>query len=144
MSKINHFLEACEDNRISEVLSFIDESPDIVFQKNDKGWTGLIVSCFHNHYELAKILVENGAEINATNNKGTSVLMYAKTPVMKDNRCGYDLLSFLLDSGADINHEDNFNKTILDYCMENNAFELSNWLINKGAKNSKLFKNKIK
>lgn len=143
MSDFKGFLDACIANNLNEVSAFVDEYPEIIHQKNQKGWTGLIVSCFHNHLSIAQFLIEKGAEVNETNLKGTSVLMYAKTPVMNGS-AGYELLSFLLESGAHINHKDNLNKTILDYCMENDALELSNWLINKGAKNSKLFKNQIK
>lgn len=47
--------------------------------RNKQGWNILLVGCFNEHLPLVKHLVGNGFDINATNYKGTTALMYAKS-----------------------------------------------------------------
>ncbi len=135
------FFTACAEGRLHEVKEVIKTGKINIDERSPEGWTGLIISCFNAHKEIVEFLIDHKADVNATNAKGTSVFMYAKTPVQKNPR-KTEILELLLDNGAEINHLDSFNKTVLDYVMENGAPELGNWLISNGAKHAKdLFKN---
>ena len=77
------FHDACENGCISIVKKFVEQSRYPIDAVSTEGWTGLIMACFNQNNEVAKFLIENGANVNATNQKGTTVFMYAKTPVQK-------------------------------------------------------------
>ncbi len=124
------FWEACVDGdlgRVRELAPRLDEI-DI---RHPRGWTGLIMACRHGHPEVARYLVEQGADIHATNAKGTTVFMYAKTPVMESGKT--EILDWLLELGADINAVDVFGKTVLDYVPDSEHPDLHRFLVARGA-----------
>ena len=133
---VEAFHRACEVGAFEVVKRFVDQGvyPLDVISKG--GWTGLIIACFNQNHREAKFLVENGANVNATNKNGTTVFMYAKTPIQSVPN-NTELLSYLLCHGAKINALDKRNKTVLDYVVENGADELAKWLVQNGAKRSK-------
>lgn len=50
----------------------------IINDRDEHGWTPLIVATYYNNKEMVEWLVENGADIYTVNNNGTNLLMYAK------------------------------------------------------------------
>ena len=58
-------------------------------------------------FESAKILIENGADINARDFNQATPLMYATV------RNSHKVIKLLIDSGADINSKDNDGTTVL-------------------------------
>jgi ankyrin repeat protein len=109
------FLKACSNGDKEDVESFIPyiESIDI---RTKEGWTGLILACHGKHYAVAKTLIANGADVNASNSKGTTVFMYAKTPIIESGEI--DFLDYLIAKGANPNAIDSFGKTALDYVSD--------------------------
>ena len=63
---------------------------------NEKGDTLLMLSCYHGHYDVAKFLLENGADPNRVNDRGQSIIAGA---VFKKEETIVDLL---LEWGADV------------------------------------------
>jgi ankyrin repeat protein len=59
------------------------------------GWTPLMKAIYRNNFEIAKILVENGANVNAKNTSGYSVLYIGE----KLNRQS-EILQLLVSAGA--------------------------------------------
>ena len=53
-----------------EFISFIN-------QKNQSGFTPLHYACYNGYMKLIKLLVNNGADINTTNNNGLNILHMA-------------------------------------------------------------------
>ncbi|RIV72558.1 ankyrin repeat domain-containing protein [Flagellimonas aequoris] len=133
--KMNHdiaFWKACERGDQQTIVRVLPQIKHVDIA-NEKGWTGLIMAVFNEHYQVAKFLVANGANVNATNLKGTTVFMYAKTPVLvsRDTK----ILDWLLNMGANINAKDKkASLTVLDYVKQQNALWLEKWLRQKGAK----------
>ncbi len=125
------FFDACEKGNIEEVTSLIPLISNIDIQTKE-GWTGLVKAVFNAHFELAKLLVAHGANVNATNHKGTTVFMYAKTPVFASKNT--EILSWLIDQGADLNATEYRSLTVLDYVKKEGATWLEDWLIERGAK----------
>lgn len=136
MNLSTQYLEACKIGDLKKVKEIIAFNPLLINHKSPEGWTGLIISCFNEHLKIAEFLIDNGADVNAVNHNGTSVFMYAKSPIQKKQN-DTAILELLLKYGANINHLDIFDKTVLDYVKENQAFNLAKWLISKGAKLSK-------
>ena len=133
MTLPEQFFNACKSGNLPDVKRICETKRLHIDVVSPEGWTGLIMSCFNQHVDVINYLIENKANVNATNKKGTSVFMYAKTPVL-EQRCKPDILELLLNNGANINHLDCHNKSVLDYVNEKKDIELANWLISKTAK----------
>lgn len=85
-----------------------------VNDRNEHGWSPIIIAAYHGNFEVVDFLLENGADINDTNNNGTSVLMYAKDFCIKNRDTR--LLDDLIFNGADLEHRDFSGKRLNDYC----------------------------
>ena len=140
MNILEDFFSYCAQGNFEKVKQIIQNETFNINIKNRNGWTGLIIACFNSHIEIAVFLISNGANVNAVNGKGTSVFMYAKTPVLQNFK-GINILNLLIHNGANINHLDKFSKSVLDYVYELKNEELSKWLISKGAKYSREINN---
>lgn len=94
--KFAEILEACKTGD----LAYLKSVPNIkkyLEQKNDKGWTPLIVATYNNQIEVVDYLRILGADVHVKNYNGTNLLMYAKntylnhddtTLLEKVYRCG--------------------------------------------------------
>jgi methionyl-tRNA formyltransferase len=93
--------------------------------KTKEGWTALMIAAFNGAFECLELLINYGANINATNYNYTTALMYAKTNYLNTNnkKC----LNKLIDSGANLHTKDIFGKTLLDWVKEEST-ELYNYL----------------
>lgn len=80
---------------------------------------------------IIKLLINNGADINAVNNKGESALYIA----IENNQI--EAAKALIKNGADINLEMPDGTTILTKAIEKKQDELVNLLISQGAKTKK-------
>lgn len=84
-----------------------------VNDRNEKGWSPIIVAAYHGRLDIVMFLLQCGADINDTNYKGTTLLMYAKDYALKSGDAS--IVKFLLASGADRNLRDFAGKTIYQY-----------------------------
>jgi ankyrin repeat protein len=114
--------ECCEKNNSEGLKNSLNTITDINEKEPENGWSLLSVSAFHHSIECVKLLLDNNANINSISNKGTSVLMYAKTKVFENRN--FDFLNYLIERGADVNIKDNFGKDILDYVKEKEDEEM--------------------
>lgn len=123
--KIERLLCLCKEGNIEIITQEFGELGNLEC-KNKNGWTPLIVAAFHNNYELCRLLIEKGADVNAVNSKGTSVLMFSKSSAIKSGNL--IIMDLLIASGANIDHQDNFGKDIFHYLREMENFELIDYL----------------
>jgi len=72
--------------------------------------TALHLAALKGHLESVKLLVENGAEIDATDTFSNTPLHYAS-----ENAHG-DVVAFLLESGAHVNVRNHVGMNCLDVC----------------------------
>ncbi|WOE41346.1 formyltransferase family protein [Acinetobacter chinensis] len=87
--------------------------------KNEKGWSPIIVAAYHGRKDIIDFLIENGADINDRNYRGTTVLMYAKDySIVNDDST---IFRYLMSLGADANLKDWSGKKILDYITNKQA-----------------------
>jgi ankyrin repeat protein len=96
--------------------------------------TPLWRAIYHSDFDIIKMLIENGANVNYINSNGNSPLEYA---VKHQNTI---LSSILIKAGAkiDIYNKDKHGNTILHYAVKNIKFKniVSEWIIKGGNINS--------
>lgn len=108
-------LECCKIDDVdsaSKIVPYIDD----INQKDYHGWTPLIVAAYNNAKRVAEMLLANGADVNAQNYKGTSVLMYAKDGALMSGDKG--IIDVVFKAGADIDIIDENGKSVMDYVID--------------------------
>lgn len=82
--------------------------------RSPKGRTALMVACaYWCGVDMVKLLVENGADVNAVSQDGTTALMLAAQSEK------LDVVNYLLEHGADANKKNAAGKTALDLATAN-------------------------
>lgn len=83
-------------------------------------------------YEEAALLLANGADINAQDNRGLTPLHYL---ALDDHKRDKDMIDLLLTHGADINAKSKVGATLLRYVMMRGGSKKKvELLISRGAK----------
>lgn len=71
----------------------------------------LKLAVFHNQFEMTKLLISRGADVNKISDHGRNILFTAV------NRCHFNIIGLLISHGIDYNHKDYFGDTIFDYML---------------------------
>ncbi|CAL1544551.1 unnamed protein product [Lymnaea stagnalis] len=92
-------LHIAAEKGLTEILDWLLVKGKADLESKDlNGFTPLMRSAFHNHSQIAQLLVDNGVDVNVANSAGnTAVHIYA------DNK-GIDCLKIILKHGADVNY----------------------------------------
>jgi len=120
---------------------------------NAFGSTPLIIASRKNRREIAKVLIEAGADVNlsdcsqrddifdAATNGETSPIpagINGETPLIEASRYGHvEMVSLLLNADADINGRDTFNQTALMIASMFGQIEVVKLLLTSGARVNK-------
>lgn len=116
--KFEDLCEACrqgELNRVKEINSF---NVKIINEKDEHGWSPLMIATYYNQASVVKYLITVGADIHAKNRNGTNLLMYAKEAYKHsgDNT----LFKLYLKLGLSIKTEDYKGRNLKSYIDEEN------------------------
>lgn len=111
----NQLFAACETGDSMQAEAVLEAHPQLLEARSPEGWTPLIVAAHHHCAEAVEVLLNRGADPNATGKKGTTVLMYAKTKLLDTSEPDCSILQVLIDAGADPGRMDMFGRTVLDY-----------------------------
>lgn len=150
-------LESLSQNSAKIMQMIIDKVDKKLINDSLEGKTPLIIAVGNSYIDTAKILIENGANINAVDIEGWSALSYAvnngdieiakllltnkakikgelllaiKSPIVESR---INIMKLLIENGANINYtdEDGFNP--LNIAIESGDMELTKFLITNGA-----------
>ena len=155
------FILAIKENDIFFVEKYIKLGIDINLKETDTDLTPLHFAVMENKNEIAKILINNGSNINTYNNKGQTPLSAAsqhgnlsivklllknnaKTNIkMADGRIAifgavenkhFEIVKMLVQAGSPIKWTDKNGFTLLDLAIKNNQIEMINFLKLKSLK----------
>ena len=106
------FHTCCRQGDTDSVLALLENCPSLLEVRTKEGWTPLILAAFAQHGELVEVLLERGANPNATGLKGTTALMYAKTALLDEENPDTAILDSLIKAGADPMRCDMHGKTV--------------------------------
>lgn len=118
-------IAACKKNDSHTASTILDCLPGLIDFRTPEGWTPLIVSAFNGHRNIVSLLLERGADPNACGKKGTTVLMYAKTRILRGSSVDSGVLDDLVQAGADVDRCDMFGRNIFDYLAESGDVRIS-------------------
>lgn len=150
-------LESLSQNSAKIMQMIIDKVDKKLINNSLEGKTPLIIAVGNSYIDTAKILIENGANINAVDIEGWSALSYAvnngdieiaklllenkakikdelliaiKSPIVESR---INIMKLLIDNKANINYtnENGFNP--LNIAIESGDMELTKFLITNGA-----------
>lgn len=150
-------LESLSQNsaKITEML--IGKADKNIINDSLEGKTPLIIAVGNSYIDTAKILIENGANINAVDIEGWSALSYAvnngdieiaklllenkakikdelliaiKSPIVESR---INIMKLLIDNKANINYTDENGFNPLNIAIESGDMELTKFLITNGA-----------
>ena len=120
--------DAAETGNVEDVTKYLDNGGD-VDAKNKKGWTPLHVAAFAGREEVGKLLIANGASVNA------SIRGSERTPLhlVIGDYYKRDFVKILIDGGADVNVRDERGWTPLHIAALEGRKENVELLISAGA-----------
>ena len=100
-----------------KILQYLIKNKINLHVANDKNWTPLFVAVRDGHGEFAAQLIENGADINAQTDTGTTALTLAFLADFPNEKQRLSLLEYMLKKGADPNLQTQLNTDALFYAV---------------------------
>jgi ankyrin repeat protein len=98
---------------------------------NVGGETALHLACGTGNEPIVKVLVEGGADINATLNDGSTCLMIAA--LRGQAAASIPVIGFLLEHGVNLEAKDDKGSTVLNRVCATNRAHISKILVEQGA-----------
>lgn len=118
--------EAARNGDLKQLKALIKQHPDTVNAVNAMGFNPLMIACYRGQEKAAKLLVENGADVNARSPEGSAL-----------QAAGYQnntkLAVFLVKKGADLHVKGPDGNNTLMYAVMNQNAELVSFLVRSGA-----------
>ena len=96
--------------------------------------TPLHLACFRGKLEIARLLLDHGAQVNAKNHQGEIPLHLVSRGEYNSPDDGVQVTELLLEHGTDVNAQDEFEWTPLHSASNNGRHEIVQFLLLRGAK----------
>lgn len=121
------FLNACRRGDAADVAKMCELFPELINERDDRGFTPLIVAAYNNQTDVIAILLQAGADTAIGDRNGNTALIGA---IFK----GYDaIVHQLLDAGADPNAQNGQGATALTFAATFHRNGLAERLLQAGA-----------
>lgn len=124
---INDLVFAARHGRDGVVRDLLRAGANVNTVGNVHGDTALIAAVIGNHTETVKVLLDNGADVNAREEAGYTSLMRAVTLEY------VSIIKLLLDAGADVNARNDWGETVLMHAVLSNHTNVVGMLLKAGA-----------
>jgi hypothetical protein len=108
------------------LLSIVKSNPKEINNINSDGYSPLILACYRGNNEVAKMLIENGADINYKSALGSPLMAC----VVKNNN---EIAKILISKGANVNITDANGMTAILYATMFKNYEITRLLVKNKA-----------
>jgi ankyrin repeat protein len=108
-----------DEQKYNIVKLLIDNKANVNHKASSDGYTPLIRAVNFENYTIVDILIKNGADVNATDNKGETVLEYACNRNV--DYASYTIINNLLEHGAFVNTKTTSLEKLLTLVKEQNV-----------------------
>jgi ankyrin repeat protein len=99
----------CKDVDPSLIEHFIEKGADVNYKNTSDGWRSLHYAISCGSDDMARLLIEKGADVNAIADDGTTPLILAA------KNDSVFIAKLLLEKGADVNWRDMKKKSAMSY-----------------------------
>jgi ankyrin repeat protein len=121
--------EAAAVGRTERVRELIDSDPAPVSAFSPDGFTALHLAAFFGHPDIARLLVERGADTRAVARNPMQVMPLHSAAAARQ----FEIARLLVDHGADVNASQERGFTPLHEAAQNGDVELARLLLERGA-----------
>jgi len=126
--------KAVDAGDLAKVKALIKSDSTLLDIKDQSGSTPLIRACFNyqtfgRQVEVAKFLIETGANVNVIDNRKSTALLKASVGYGPD----YELIKLLVSKGADVNIQGRNGLTALHWAVKYNDPKIAKFLLASGA-----------
>lgn len=123
------FHEACALGKLDRVREMLSKDPAWLDRKSDDGFPPAGLAIFFRHPDVAKFLIEKGADVNAAADNAQRVApVHAAAAV-----CDRETMTLLLQRGADANAKQQMDVTPLHGAASRGDIEMAKLLLAHGA-----------
>ncbi|NOR46379.1 MAG: hypothetical protein GQ534_12410 [Candidatus Delongbacteria bacterium] len=127
LASVTDLKEAIDQDDLIKVKIIIKADKALLEQKINEYFTPLNYAAVNSKTEIAKFLIDFGADLNAKDKEGSSPL---HNSAAKSN---YDISKYLIDKGADVNFKDMNDVTPLHFACMSGNLEIVKYMVKKGA-----------
>jgi ankyrin repeat protein len=128
--------EAAALGDVARLEVLLDEDPRRASAFGDDGFHPLGLACFFGHVDAARVLLANGADVNALSrneNIQTAAIHAAAAAQDTDEDTRYALIALALEYGADPNLEQGGGFRAIDAARQNGDTRVEKLLLEHGA-----------
>lgn len=127
------FFDLLKAKNYETCKQFIKDKYDIDINYKDKnGDTPLLMATRFHNFEMVKLLLENGANADNTNNFGTTPLRIVLDSDIGPKEDDFKFVELLLDYGANVNYNDGYFTPLQEAVVKGNL-EVVKLLLDRGA-----------
>jgi ankyrin repeat protein len=123
------FFEACAMGNAVRAVELADADPALLNAHSPDGFTGLGFACFFRHPEVARLLLDRGADPSLASSNGLK-LAPLHSAVAADS---FELVDMLLSRGAEPNPKESSGSTALHNAAGHGVAEIIERLLAAGA-----------
>ncbi|MGZ8798120.1 MAG: ankyrin repeat domain-containing protein [Thermoanaerobaculia bacterium] len=123
------FHEACAMGDLVRVRTMLEATPSQLDAKSADGYPAVGLAIFFNHPEVARFLIERGADVNAAADNQQRVAPLHAAAAVSDR----DTMKLLLERGADPNARQQMDYTALHGAASRGDVEMARMLLAHGA-----------